>query len=99
MKLKNLIYKIIITFTNKLHLITYTLNKLYYRISEAVELILRCLEIVHGILYPIEASQWILQVIPQGYLITDSIREAGTTIFSSHTHKVTDYLSFMDISC
>ena len=50
-------------------------------ISEAVELILRCLEIVHGILYPVEASQWILQVIPQGYLITDSYREAVTTLF------------------
>ena len=60
-KLKYLIYKTIIIFTNKLHLITYTLNKLYYRIYEAIESILRCLEIVRGTLYPIEASQWILK--------------------------------------
>ena len=57
LKLKYLTYKTIIIFTNKLHLITYTLNKLYYRIYEAVESILRYLEIVHGILYPIEASE------------------------------------------
>ena len=63
-------------------------------ISEAVELILRCLEIVHGILYPVEASQWILQVIPQGYLITDSYREAVTTLFRYIPHKVTVILSF-----